>query len=193
MDKLQELVSRLEIGDVLCRYSRGVDRRDWALVKECFHDDAVDQHGEFIGDPNAFIEWVSNRHANIRFSMHFLGNCLIEFQSSDHAIVETYFIALQRRENTDVAQGGTDYEVFARYCDRFERREGVWRIAERRVVYDFDQHEAQYIPVARVSWGIRPTRSQRHDLSTQGRRSLQPTKCVTPGEGSSAKLPRATE
>ena len=140
MEKLQELIARLEIEDVLCRYARGVDRRDWALVKECYHPDAIDQHGEFVGDPDAFIEWVSERHASVPFSMHFLGNCLFEFESPDLAIVETYFIALQRRTTAaaspDCKPTGTDYEVFARYCDRFERREGAWRIAARQVVYD---------------------------------------------------------
>ena len=32
---------------------------------------------------------------------------------------------------------GTDYQVFGRYCDRFERRgEAGWRVAARKVVYD---------------------------------------------------------
>ena len=140
MDKLQEMLARQEIQDLLCRYARGVDRRDWALVKECFHEDATDQHGEFVGDRVSFIEWVSKRHANVPFSMHFLGNCLIEFETADSAVVETYFIALQRRERPASTPGArpeaTDFEVFARYCDRFERREGCWRIAARQVVYD---------------------------------------------------------
>lgn len=129
MDKLNELVAKNEIEEVLFRYARGIDRRDWDAVRSCFHPDAVDHHGEFNGTPSYFIEWVSKRHANVPFSLHFLGNCLIEFIDDNRAAVETYFIAMQRRE-------GTDYEVFARYCDLFEKRQDVWRIAARKVVYD---------------------------------------------------------
>ena len=139
MDKLSELVARQEIQDVLGRYARSVDRRDWESLKECFHDDAHDQHGDFTGSTADFIDWVSKRHASVPFSMHFLGNCLIEFLSHEVAWVETYFIAMQRREPSSASgesAAAVDMEVFARYCDRFELRAGVWRIATRRVVYD---------------------------------------------------------
>jgi len=138
VDKISEIVARQEIEESLLRYARGVDRRDWEAVRACFHPDAHDSHGDFNGDPNEFIEWVKARHANIPFAMHFLGNCLIDFVNDDCATVETYFIAIQRREKPDDDGGvsGTDIEVFARYCDRFEKRNGNWRIADRQVVYD---------------------------------------------------------
>lgn len=133
MDPLERLIARTEIEDCMKRYARGVDRRDWPLVRACFHDGARDHHGEFCGDGDAFIDWVSARHAEVPFSMHYLLNCLIEFRSPAQAVVETYFWALQRRESGDT---GTDYEVFGRYIDRFEQRSGLWRIADRRVAYD---------------------------------------------------------
>jgi SnoaL-like domain len=146
VDKLSELVARQEIHDVLVRYARGVDRRDWPTVRACFHDDADDQHGEFTGGADAFVDWVSTRHASIPFAMHFLGNCLIEFLGPEAAFVETYFIAMQRRETSSGEPKSktvaTDVDVFARYCDRFERRAGEWRIASRRVVYDSTRTQA---------------------------------------------------
>jgi hypothetical protein len=138
--KLDELIARQDIHDVMCRYARSVDRRDWATLRACFHDDATDQHGEFAGDADAFIEWVSRRHATVPFSMHLLANCLIEFRGPATALVETYFVAIQRREKPPEMAGdqpaAVDMEVFGRYCDKFERRAGAWRIASRRVVYD---------------------------------------------------------
>lgn len=140
MDKLSELVAKNEIEEVLFRYARGIDRRDWDAVRSCFHADAFDRHGEFAGGPPEFIEWVSNRHKDVPFSMHFMGNCLIEFIGDDRAAVETYFIAMQRREapsgQANGSAEGKDYEVFGRYCDLFERRDGAWRVADRKVVYD---------------------------------------------------------
>lgn len=138
MDGLQELLARAEIGDCLARYARSVDRRDWASLRACFHDDAVDHHGEFRGTADEFIAWVSARHAAVPFSMHLLANCLIEFRGETSAAVETYFVAVQRRERAaaDGSVESNDFEVFGRYVDRFEKRDGAWRIAGRRVVYD---------------------------------------------------------
>lgn len=135
MDKLAELIAKDEIRDNFLRYARGIDRRDWALVRDCYHEDAVDWHGAFHGSTDGFITWVSERHAAVPFSMHFLGNCLIELINDAAAKAETYFVAISRRELAD--GGATDTEVFGRYLDRFEKRgDGVWRIAIRKVVYD---------------------------------------------------------
>jgi 3-phenylpropionate/cinnamic acid dioxygenase small subunit len=139
MDKLERLVAKGEIEDVLFRYARAIDRRDWPALRTCFHPDATDSHGAFLGSPEEFIAWVSARHAAIPFAQHFLGNCLIEFRDARTAAVETYFVAFQRRETTgaDGEAVETDYQVFGRYCDRFERRgEDGWRVAARTVVYD---------------------------------------------------------
>lgn len=138
MDALERLVAKSEIEDCLKRYARGVDRRDWVSVRACFHDDANDHHGEFCGSRDDFIEWVRTRHADIPFSMHYMLNCLIELLSDRMAAVETYFWAIQRRESRgeDGQIRGTDFEVFGRYVDRFEKRDGIWRVTDRKVAYD---------------------------------------------------------
>jgi hypothetical protein len=139
MNRIEQLIAKAEIEESLYRYARGVDRRDWKAVRAGYHDDAIDQHGEFTGTADEFISWVSDRHATIPFSMHFLGNSIVEFRSDKVAAVETYFIAFQRRE-TMVVGGvatGIDHQVFGRYIDRFEKRsDDVWRVAQRLVAYD---------------------------------------------------------
>jgi hypothetical protein len=141
MDPLEKITASTEIENCLKRYARGVDRRDWDMVRGCFHFDATDHHGEFHGTVDEFITWVSKRHEFVPFSMHYLLNCLIEFQTSDVAFVETYFWAIQRRDATDQAPD-TDFEVFGRYVDRFEKRFGVWRVAQRQVAYDSTRQTA---------------------------------------------------
>lgn len=141
MDKLSELTAHKEIEEQLLRYARGVDRRDWDAVRATYHPDATDWHGEYRGDVDGFIDWVAKRHGTVPFSMHFLGNCLIEMIDDVTAAVETYFVAIQRREAPPeglphAAPVGTDIEVFGRYCDRFEKRNNCWKVAERQVVYD---------------------------------------------------------
>lgn len=138
MDALTRLMAKSDIEDVLLRYARAVDRKDWPALADVFHADAHDEHGEFSGGPAAFVEWVSRRHATIPFAMHIMANCLIEFVDDATAAVETYFVAIQRREKVSASGDveGTDFEVLGRYCDRFEKRDGAWRVARRTVVYD---------------------------------------------------------
>jgi 3-phenylpropionate/cinnamic acid dioxygenase small subunit len=133
MTKLGQLVARAEISDTLLRYARACDRRDWEALRHCFHADFQDEHGEYSGGVDGFINWVSRRHAAIPFAMHFIGNMLIEFIDEKIAAVETYWVTMRR---TQSEAGEVDAEIIGRYLDRFECRDGTWKIACRKVVYD---------------------------------------------------------
>ena len=147
-NRLARIADRLDIQDTMARYARGVDRRDWEQVRQIFHPDAHDDHGEYKGGVDGFIDWVSQRHAHVAQSMHFLGNCLIEFAGDDKALVETYYIAMQRLEEdagpalTLLKEGGgspsgaVDVNILGRYIDQFERRHGNWKVARRVVAFD---------------------------------------------------------
>ena len=142
-----QLLDRIAIHDLMARYASAVDRRDWARVRDTFHPDAHDDHGEYKGGVDGFIAWVSRRHADVSHSMHFLGNCLIEFTSAEVALVETYFIAKQTIPQAggagsamlgDLKDGGrgTEAEIWGRYIDVAEKRKGEWRTAKRVVAFD---------------------------------------------------------
>ena len=49
-DALQQLIDRQEIRDCMARYARGVDRNDWEAVRDTYHPDAYDDHGDYKGD-----------------------------------------------------------------------------------------------------------------------------------------------
>jgi hypothetical protein len=139
---LQRLLDKDAIQDALCRYARGVDRGDWELLRSTYHPDAIDEHGDFKGSVDGLIEWLDKRFAGVDNSTHFLGNCLIEFASLDLALVETYFVSRRMRPPVGdecKAAGPGDAmcrEVWGRYVDRFERRDGEWRVACRTVVLE---------------------------------------------------------
>jgi hypothetical protein len=148
---LKRLTDKSQILDVLLRYCRGVDRRDWELVRATFFDDCEDDHAEFKGKRDAFVAWLSERHSTAGFlkSTHILGNCLVEFASDDVAVVETYFTAKLKLgtdagehramlldAKRDQSSHSVRIEVLGRYVDRFERRHGEWRVARRRTVFD---------------------------------------------------------
>lgn len=136
--RLQRLLDQAEIYDCLCRYARGVDRGDWALVRSTYHPDAQDQHGEYAGGVDGLIDWLEQRFAGIDNGMHFLGNCAVEFVDADRALVETYFIShrLAPRAGREDQSEAVCRQAWGRYIDRFERRDGAWRVADRIVVLD---------------------------------------------------------
>ena len=125
---LEELEARTAIEDCLKRFARAVDRQDWKLARELYHDGAFDDHGFFKGPPDEFLAHIAEMHKVQEHSMHFNTNVLIEFQSRERAFVETYVLVLQRFADRRVTAS-------ARYLDRFEQRNGEWRVAHRTLVF----------------------------------------------------------
>jgi len=133
------IADRFAIEQTLLRYTRGVDRKNWDFVRSAYHVDAHDDHGNYKGNIDGFIESLVKRHATIEQSTHLISNIAIEFAGPDAALVETYFIVHQRMLTAPGEAVQT--EVVGRYVDRFARRDGAWRIARRAVV--FEVHRTQ--------------------------------------------------
>jgi hypothetical protein len=136
--KLETLLARQEIADVILRYARGIDRLDFDLVRSCYHDDAYDDHGMFRGNVDEFIAGAQRFLPRFVATMHFMGNMLIEVGvdgDEQRARAETYAVAYHRQLAED---GSGKDDVFGiRYVDRFERRGGDWRIAHRVVATEW--------------------------------------------------------
>ncbi len=64
--RLQALLDKQEIEEVVLRYCRGIDRRDFDLVRACYHPDARDHHGSFDGTVEEFVAWVDGLTARYR-------------------------------------------------------------------------------------------------------------------------------
>jgi ketosteroid isomerase-like protein len=131
---LETLSARAEITDVLYRYARAVDRRDWDLLRSCYHDDGYDDHGTLKGYIDDFIAASKPFTDRVAATTHFIGNVLIEIDG-DVARVESYVMANHRIE--DATGAGKDDTWGIRYVDRFERRRQEWRIAYRVVAHEW--------------------------------------------------------
>ena len=135
---IDELQARVEIEDALKRFIRGVDRQDWSLARSTYHDDAIDEHGFFTGDADAFIAVLKHLHADQDHSVHMLSNILIEFSTADLALVETYCLVMQRfgltSKETPAGSAGVRKLGTSRYVDIFERRCGEWKVAHRTLI-----------------------------------------------------------
>lgn len=136
-DALANLVAKDEIRDVLMRYSRGVDRLDVEVLRSCYHADSYDDHGHFKGNGHEFATFiVDSLSGRAHHTTHAVANVLIEITDLEAgtARAESYGLAFLRRAADD--EEWLDV-FFGRYVDRFERRDGVWRIAHRVVVHDW--------------------------------------------------------
>lgn len=163
--KVREHEDMEAIRQAVYTYARGTDRCHRDLVAHAYHDDAYDDHGTFGGDKQTTVDTIVSNPSGSPVSMHHVGNVLIELQG-DAANVESYFFACQVRE-TDGRRYG---RVRAgRYLDRFERREGVWRIARRFVVDDWSRIDELTTPDPivddRCRHGSRDTADPSYQLS----------------------------
>jgi SnoaL-like domain len=142
-DVLREVLDREHIRDCIYRYCRGIDRADEAALRSSYWPDAIDHHGAYSGPVEGFFDWVKAAwKANPR-NVHQVSNILIVFRDPQHAVVETYFNALQRGAGQDGVV--RQFLLAGRYCDLFEKRSGEWRVSSRTVVYDWV--EAQTPPI----------------------------------------------
>lgn len=142
-DELRALSDRAEIDDILLRYFRGVDRRDWDLVRGCFFGDAHNDYAPFYqGGLDDFMQFLADPAGFGLFdrTFHFAGNRLIELDG-DAADTESYAMA----QHTSAADAGRSTRnfltVWLRYLDRFERRDGHWAIADRRIEVDWIRND----------------------------------------------------
>ncbi len=137
MTDLARVADRLAIQEALARYARGIDRRDWPTLRSAYHPDAFIDQADYKGGLDGLIAFIEPRHLLVEQSMHLLTNCLVEFDSDDGALVETYYLAYLRGAGPDLGEAGTiATRALGRYIDRFERRAGDWRIARRVVVFE---------------------------------------------------------
>jgi hypothetical protein len=131
--QLQELLDKQAIREAIMRFCRGVDRCDADLINSAFHSDAIDPqhggHGTYTGENMAekLIAWVKKAE---KAPIHMVTSQLIEIDG-DIAASEAYFFTshIERVGEEDLV-----LQSIGRYLDRFERRDGEWKIAHRTIL-----------------------------------------------------------
>jgi SnoaL-like domain len=133
--RLARLVAKDEITEVIHRVARGTDRLDHALMVSGYWPDGYDDHNAFRGGPVEFADWVLQALGGFAITQHVLGQVRIELDG-DVARVETYCNA-HHVAHPDERGVVVDMRMGLRYCDRFECRQGEWRIAKRVCAFDW--------------------------------------------------------
>jgi hypothetical protein len=156
--EVQELIDRQKIYEVLTTYCRALDRCDVELMKTVYWEDGRDEHGVFDGNAQEFAEFIVNGVREwFEVGYHAICNVHMEFAGPETAHTETYMISYSkvagRRDKVLDWFGETYLKKFAglvdlgqpqdflfggRYFDRFEKRNGTWKIARRTVIMDWN-------------------------------------------------------
>ena len=144
---IELLRAEREIKNVIHSYVRGCDRKDYDRVKDAYHDDAFDDHGPVKVYKNELMEWIQKYNVDTHQMMHLIGEPYIEWYG-EIASVETYCLLIQQMNATiDGQENSSRYCTIAvRYADRFDKRDGRWRIAHRVVIYEAIRDEASTTP-----------------------------------------------
>ncbi len=129
--RIDAMLDREAIRDALSRFTRGMDRFDREAYLSAFHDDAEMAAGPFVGSARDCWDWAVPMHEEGQLlTHHSLLNITIDLDG-DTAHTETYYMFVARnRDETVVLAGG-------RYVDRFEKRNGDWRIALRTNIIEW--------------------------------------------------------
>jgi hypothetical protein len=141
---VRELLDRERLYELVTRYCRAIDRADEELLLSCYHPDATQDHGAYKGPIPGLVTHLRGRALDPAKGalQHIASNCRFELEG-DVAYGETYLQTVM----TD--PDGGQLLSFGRYVDRFERRDGEWRIAHRQVIIDVPRAGMDTTPFVR--------------------------------------------
>ena len=128
---LQEISDRIEIDDLLKRYARAIDTKDWALLDTCFLPDAHVDYTSSGGAKGSYPEvraWLEKALAPFAAMMHAISNTTLELDG-DEASARTYVTNPMGFPKSDGSLHV--FTVYAHYVDKLVRTQAGWRIAER--------------------------------------------------------------
>jgi len=132
---LSTLIAKEEIRELGQLYSRGVDRKDAALLRTLYTRDGTDTHGDsFDGNAEDYVKFLESSFPHLYYSGHHICNHLISVDG-DEGEGEVYALAYHSFAD---GQGGWVEDLrMVRYVDRYRKEDGRWRFAQRVVTYDF--------------------------------------------------------
>jgi 3-phenylpropionate/cinnamic acid dioxygenase small subunit len=129
---LQQISDRIEINDLLIRYTRAIDQKDWDLLDTVFTPDAEVDYVSSGGIKGSYPEiraWLEKVLALFPVTVHYVTNSEVTLQgdraAARTAVYNPMFLG---------SSGGSlhHFAVGAYYVDELVRTEAGWRIAKRR-------------------------------------------------------------
>lgn len=131
---IDQALSKQALHEINTAYCRAADRADDALLRSLWHADAKVSYGEYSGGFEGFCEYWAGVRDHFEHLSHLIGTDYYEI-SGDRAMGETQ---VARIEVVNRKAGTMDRMIGGRFLDRFERRDGVWKLSGRAFVLDWN-------------------------------------------------------
>ena len=129
---IQRLLDRNEVHDLVVRYARALDARDWDLLASCFVPEATYSYPNGGSSSRAeIVERCTRALTRLDASQHLLGNIEITVDG-DSASTIVYFQAQHVLTGTP---GGDCFIIAGSYRDTLRRTSDGWRITHRAQEY----------------------------------------------------------
>ncbi|SQA97150.1 Uncharacterised protein [Cedecea neteri] len=136
------LQDRLAINDLINGWMHR-DLAQWDRLSALFHPEGTIEVTWFEGLASEFIQGSMRMGKSDISTKHLIGTPVVSFNSTqDKAISETNAMIIG--QNHRLEMGATCHN---RFYDMLEKRQGIWRILRRQVVYDFGSFDFPFGPV----------------------------------------------
>ena len=133
ISNIETLLAEQAIRKAVTYYSRGCDRCDLEIFKKAFHADAEVKYGTYDGHYEKFCEEIVAGNLTLKDTSHTIINQYYEIDiNSNKASGEIYVLALWGSDDFN-------YTCSGRYLDKYESRDGDWRIVFRQYLYDWSR------------------------------------------------------
>jgi 3-phenylpropionate/cinnamic acid dioxygenase small subunit len=136
--RLQNLLDRDAIRDVLVRYATSLDDRAWDRLASCFTEDAVADYGTGIfKGPEAIVGLCRRMLEPLEVSQHLLGSFEITV-SGETAASRCYFHAQHVKARARLIIAGT-------YADSLRNQDGQWLLEKRRLIVSWQDGDPKVL------------------------------------------------
>jgi hypothetical protein len=131
---VRRLADEADVARVMLQYARGLDHREFDLVRACFAPGAQVEGSSFSGPVETYLPNLLEGVLRFGRTMHFVGNQWVEVDG-DRARTESYAIA---HHFVDAAGEVESIIMGVRYHDELARQpDGRWLITARHVDADW--------------------------------------------------------
>ncbi len=132
---MPDLQDQLAISALMQDWALARDTGDWDKLRATAHPGAAMTTTWFDGRFEDFVESCRTSFSKGSHSQHFLGGTAAEIRGT-RALAQTR-MSISVRSQLDGVE--VDAVCSGRFFDRVERRDGVWRLLKRSVIYEKDR------------------------------------------------------
>ena len=138
MSDLATVIAKQAIQELVVRYCRAVDRRDFDILHTLYHKDGIDEHGAmYSGSASGYIAWLPTVLAGMQCTSHSVTNHLIHVQG--HQAEGEVYCTAYHLTAASAEHPATEIIIGGRYLDKYVFDDGRWQFMHRKIVMDWNQ------------------------------------------------------